>query len=89
MGGSLQLFAGVSIAKHLFAYLKVTISSALRTDPDQHQLTGAIVGLGYDPISNEPLLHDHDIELTFDVEFNNDDIATVMINFVYVKYYCI
>ncbi|XP_048586381.1 ATP-dependent RNA helicase TDRD9 isoform X1 [Nematostella vectensis] len=49
----------------------------LRTDPDKHQYTGALIGLGYDPRTNRPMLPDHDIELTFDVEINQNDVIIV------------
>lgn len=42
------------------------------------QYTGALVGLGFDPRTNESLLPDHDIELVFDVDITEDDIIGVV-----------
>ena len=41
------------------------------------QYTGALVGLGFDPSTDEALLPDHDSELVFDVEITEDDIIGV------------
>ena len=48
-----------------------------RADPEKRQYTGALVGLGYDPATNRPLLPDHDSELTFEVEIDQEDIVNV------------
>ena len=48
-----------------------------RTDSNKDRYTGAIVGLGWDPATGEPLLPDHDIELTFDFSFTQDDLVKV------------
>ena len=42
------------------------------------QYTGALVGLGFDPMTGEALLPDHDIELVFDVDITEDDIIGVI-----------
>ncbi|KAK2567406.1 ATP-dependent RNA helicase TDRD9 [Acropora cervicornis] len=49
----------------------------LRTDPEKRQYTGALVGLGYDPITGYALLPDHDSELVFEVEITQDDIIQI------------
>ena len=41
------------------------------------QYTGALVGLGYDPRTNEALLPDYDSELVFEVDFKEQDIIEV------------
>ena len=38
--------------------------------------TGAICGLGSDDTGG-PILPDHDIEVVFDIHFDNDDISLV------------
>lgn len=48
-----------------------------RTDKNKDRYTGAIIGLGPDPTNGEALLPDHDIELTFDFGFTQDDLAKV------------
>ena len=48
-----------------------------RTDKNKDRYTGAIIGLGWDPATGEPLLPDHDIELTFDFAFTQEDLVKV------------
>ncbi|XP_060781117.1 ATP-dependent RNA helicase TDRD9 isoform X2 [Neoarius graeffei] len=49
----------------------------LRTDEERTHFTGALCGLGSNPISHEAILPEHDIELSFDVKFDVDDIAEI------------
>ena len=51
-----------------------------RTDPEVRQYTGALVGLGYDPRTNLPILPDHDIEVVFDVAIDWKDLVSVSRN---------
>ena len=48
-----------------------------RTDRDKKRLTGALCGLGLNPDTLEPMLPDHDIELTFDTKITANDISGV------------
>jgi len=63
---------------NIFIYFLLLRHFLFRTDPQKQQYTGALVGLGYDEKSNQPLLPDHDIELTFDVDITVDDLVKVM-----------
>lgn len=49
----------------------------MRVDRDKRQYTGALVGLGYDPTTNEALLPDYDSELVFEVDFTERDIVDI------------
>ncbi|XP_076841783.1 ATP-dependent RNA helicase TDRD9 [Brachyhypopomus gauderio] len=49
----------------------------LRTDQERTCFTGALCGLGTDFNSQEALLPDHDIETTFDVTFDVEDISEI------------
>ncbi|XP_062851750.1 ATP-dependent RNA helicase TDRD9 [Trichomycterus rosablanca] len=49
----------------------------LRTDEEQTCFTGALCGLGSNPITHEAILPERDIELAFDVKFDVDDIAEI------------
>ena len=51
-----------------------------RTDKMKDRYTGAIIGLGPDPYGEgEALLPDHDIELTFDFAFVQEDLVKVCV----------
>lgn len=49
-----------------------------RTDEKQTCFTGALCGLGSNPITHEAILPEQDTELAFDVKFDVDDIAEVV-----------
>ncbi|KAF4089812.1 hypothetical protein AMELA_G00042720 [Ameiurus melas] len=49
----------------------------LRTDEKRTCFTGALCGLGSNSSSHEAVLPDHDIEMSFDVKFDVDDIAEI------------
>lgn len=53
----------------------------MRVDRDKRQYTGALVGLGYDPTTNEALLPDYDSELVFEVDFTERDIVDASVHF--------
>lgn len=64
--------AVILLSFHLFVK-----SFLYRTDKNKKRYTGAIIGLGSDPSGGEALLPDHDIELTFDFAFVQDDLVKV------------
>ncbi|XP_029900943.1 ATP-dependent RNA helicase TDRD9 isoform X2 [Myripristis murdjan] len=49
----------------------------LRTNGERTCYTGALCGLGWDSHTQEAILHEHDIELTFDVKFDVEDITEI------------
>ncbi|XP_053535159.1 ATP-dependent RNA helicase TDRD9 isoform X1 [Ictalurus punctatus] len=49
----------------------------LRTDEERTCFTGALCGLGSNSSSHEAILPEHDIEMSFDVKFDVDDIAEI------------
>uniref|UniRef100_A0A671WDL9 ATP-dependent RNA helicase TDRD9 n=1 Tax=Sparus aurata TaxID=8175 RepID=A0A671WDL9_SPAAU len=49
----------------------------LRTDEERTCYTGALCGLGWNSQSQEGILPEHDIELTFDVKFDVEDITEI------------
>lgn len=49
----------------------------LRTDEDQTYFTGALCGLGWNSVSEQAVLPEHDIELAFDVKFTIEDIIEI------------
>merc|ERR1719494_912397 len=49
----------------------------MRTDSDMRQYTGALVGLGPEQQTGEAILPDHDIEIVFDVHFDNNDLVLI------------
>ncbi|TKS86578.1 putative ATP-dependent RNA helicase TDRD9 [Collichthys lucidus] len=49
----------------------------LRTDKERTCYTGALCGLGWNSQTNEAILPEHDIELTFDVKFDVEDITEI------------
>ncbi|XP_067847822.1 ATP-dependent RNA helicase TDRD9 [Heptranchias perlo] len=49
----------------------------LRTDRLRKRYTGALCGLGWNPITNVPLLEEHDLEVVFDVHFDVNDILEI------------
>ena len=51
-----------------------------RTDEERKHFTGALCGLGPTVQSQDGLLPDNDIELTFDVRIDTDDISEVSLN---------
>ena len=54
------------------------VSSCIhRADPEYRKYTGALVGLGFDPHTGKALLPDHDSELVFEVDINEDDLIKV------------
>lgn len=48
-----------------------------RTDETRMKYTGCIAGLGTDPTTGESLYEDHDMEITFEVVFSDEDIKEV------------
>ncbi|ELW60906.1 Putative ATP-dependent RNA helicase TDRD9 [Tupaia chinensis] len=51
----------------------------LRVDGDGKCYTGVLCGLGWNPTTGAPILPEHDIELTFDVQFTAEDIVEINI----------
>ncbi|XP_059209992.1 ATP-dependent RNA helicase TDRD9 isoform X2 [Centropristis striata] len=49
----------------------------LRTDEERTCYTGALCGLGWNGQTQEGILPEHDIELTFDVKFDVEDITEI------------
>uniref|UniRef100_UPI00398E9638 ATP-dependent RNA helicase TDRD9 isoform X3 n=1 Tax=Pristiophorus japonicus TaxID=55135 RepID=UPI00398E9638 len=49
----------------------------LRTDRLRKCYTGALCGLGWNPITSAPLLEEHDLEVVFDVHFDVGDILEI------------
>ncbi|XP_070776590.1 ATP-dependent RNA helicase TDRD9 [Enoplosus armatus] len=49
----------------------------LRTNKERTCYTGALCGLGWNSQTQESILPDHDIELTFDVQFDVEDITEI------------
>uniref|UniRef100_A0A8C9WQN2 ATP-dependent RNA helicase TDRD9 n=1 Tax=Scleropages formosus TaxID=113540 RepID=A0A8C9WQN2_SCLFO len=49
----------------------------LRTNEERTCFTGALCGLGWSVHTHEPILPEHDIEITFDVRFDVEDITEV------------
>lgn len=47
------------------------------TNEEKTSYTGALCGLGWNSQTQEAILHEHDIELTFDVKFDVEDIFEV------------
>lgn len=48
-----------------------------RVSADGRRYTGVLAGLGHDPGNGDPVYGDHDVEMAFDVEINNEDIESV------------
>ena len=48
-----------------------------RCDELKRQYTGALCGLGCDPRNSRSLYPEHDMEITFDTLFTQEDIKTV------------
>uniref|UniRef100_A0A671RAJ2 RNA helicase n=1 Tax=Sinocyclocheilus anshuiensis TaxID=1608454 RepID=A0A671RAJ2_9TELE len=49
----------------------------LRTNEDRTGFTGALCGLGWNSVSQNAMLPEHDIELAFDVKFDFEDITEI------------
>ncbi|XP_072346035.1 ATP-dependent RNA helicase TDRD9 [Scyliorhinus torazame] len=49
----------------------------LRTDRLRKRYIGALCGLGWNPITNAPLLEEHELEVAFDVHFDVNDILEI------------
>jgi ATP-dependent RNA helicase TDRD9 len=49
----------------------------LRTDTHQSRYTGVLCGLGMDPENSSAVYQDHDVEIVFDTQIDDDDIFTV------------
>ena len=47
------------------------------TDEERTRYTGALCGLGWNSQTQEGILPEHDIELSFDVSFDVEDITEV------------
>ncbi|ELU17078.1 hypothetical protein CAPTEDRAFT_194616 [Capitella teleta] len=63
----------------LHALLSITFAPCVefRTDPKRTRYIGALCGLGWDSETQGPALPDHDMEITFGVEFTKDDISMI------------
>lgn len=48
-----------------------------RCDPEKKRYTGALCGLGFDSIIDDPIFKDHDIEVDFDFTFAEQDLELV------------
>ncbi|KAK7505535.1 hypothetical protein BaRGS_00003280 [Batillaria attramentaria] len=58
--------------------LLFTPLAEFRVDSKRQRYTGALCGLGYNPDDRYlPLLPDHDMEVTFDVQFDDEDIHLI------------
>ncbi|GFR02577.1 ATP-dependent RNA helicase TDRD9 [Trichonephila clavata] len=57
--------------------LLFTPYAEIRTNKDRTAYTGALCGLGFDPVTGESIYPDHDIELAFDIEITLDDIREI------------
>ncbi|XP_060606288.1 ATP-dependent RNA helicase TDRD9-like isoform X2 [Ruditapes philippinarum] len=57
--------------------LMFTPVAEFRVDPQKTRYIGAICGLGTDPVYGHSELPDHDIEVPFDVKFNDEDISKI------------
>lgn len=58
-----------------------------RTDDKETCYTGALCGLGYDTHSERPLYTDNDIECSFDVKIDGNDITMVsFLHFIFIYY---
>ncbi|XP_039224874.1 ATP-dependent RNA helicase TDRD9 isoform X2 [Crotalus tigris] len=51
----------------------------LRVDESRKRYTGVLCGLGWNQSVGSPVLQDHDMELTFDVQIDADDITQINI----------
>jgi ATP-dependent RNA helicase TDRD9 len=49
----------------------------LRVNDTVTEYTGALSGLGLDPITREPIYGDHDMEVIFDTKIDNEDLNTI------------
>ncbi|CAH0391453.1 unnamed protein product [Bemisia tabaci] len=52
-------------------------SAELRLNKYETKITGAVCGLGYDPITKRPYNPTNDIEVVFDAELDNNDIKII------------
>ncbi|XP_021956127.1 ATP-dependent RNA helicase TDRD9 [Folsomia candida] len=48
-----------------------------RLDPDQTRYTGCVSGLGTDPLETNSVYPDHDMEVIFDVNIDNEDLDRI------------
>ena len=48
-----------------------------RTDRERSKYTGALCGLGWDPETHGPALPEHDVEVAFDIDFDDTDLCEV------------
>ncbi|XP_075723023.1 tudor domain containing 9 protein spindle E isoform X2 [Rhipicephalus microplus] len=51
--------------------------SELRVNAERSEYIGALCGLGYEQRSNLPLYPEHDLEVSFDINFTNEDLFMV------------
>ena len=58
-------------------YVNIFSSFFCSTDEERTCYTGALCGLGWNSQTQEGVLPEHDIELTFDVKFDVEDITEV------------
>lgn len=59
-----------------------------RTDKARRSYIGALCGLGFNPLTGESLYPDHDIEISFDIEINLEDIREASILYFKLSHYC-
>ena len=52
-------------------------SVELRTDQHRCHYTGCIAGLGYDPNTSQSLFPDHDLDMVFSANIDQDDMNRV------------
>ncbi|XP_056089120.1 ATP-dependent RNA helicase TDRD9 [Rhinichthys klamathensis goyatoka] len=80
--GSHILLKETSLMPHIHGFpslvtMLFTPVMELRTNEERTCFTGALCGLGWNPISQEAMLPEHDIELAFDVKFDIEDITEI------------
>ena len=61
----------------LLMFSVVVCFCLLRTDSCSTHYTGALCGLGFDPATGESLFPQHDIEISFDVSIQQQDLDLV------------
>ncbi|KAG9336632.1 hypothetical protein JZ751_002979 [Albula glossodonta] len=58
-------------------YMLFTPVMELRTNEERTCFTGALCGLGWNPLTQEGIMPEHDMELAFDVKFDVEDITEI------------
>lgn len=70
------------LLRTLKAALGLNFTNICSTNEKNTCYTGALCGLGWNGQTQEGLLPEHDIELTFDVKFDVEDITEVRETYV-------